>query len=80
MTVSHVCGGDSLFVRQLNFSSHNDKLGTVEVNLWISPGETLEIPMEGVMKLPELAKEVGVQAVVRGHKAADASLVFGFKR
>ena len=80
VTVSHVCGGDSLFVRQLNFSSHNDKLGTVEVNLWISPGETLEIPMEGVMKLPELAKEVGVQAVVRGHKAADASLVFGFKR
>ena len=78
VTVSHVYGNDTLFLKQIAFSSHNDRLGTLDVNRHVVPGETLRVPLDNIKKLPELAKEVNIQIAVKGRTASDASLIFEF--
>ena len=79
VTVSHVSGQDTVFLRQLVFTAHNDRLGTIDVDRYIAPGETVTIPMDMITRPTELAREVNIQFVVKGKRSADASLVFFFR-
>lgn len=78
IVLEHVSGKDAVYVGQVSFRSHNDSLGTVEVNRTVAPGGTIEVPLDSVARLPELAMEINIQFVVKGETAADASLVMKF--
>ncbi|MBO5193810.1 MAG: hypothetical protein J6B62_02825 [Bacteroidales bacterium] len=78
IVLEHVSGKDAVYVGQVSFRSHNDSLGTVEVNRTVAPGGTIEVPLDSVARLPELAMEINIQFVVKGKTAADASLVMKF--
>ncbi len=76
--VEHVGVGEKVFLRQLNLSNHNGKLGTVDVNMELAPGDCIEINLPEISPETELAQEVNMQFVVKASKAADVSLVMSF--
>ncbi len=76
--MKHLHGKDTIFVRQINLSAHTTKLGTIEVNKNVLPGESLEISLDEINFDCEIAQEVNVQFVVRADTAADASMTMKF--
>ncbi len=76
--IEHVEGGEKVFLRQLNLSSHNGKLGSVDIDREIAPGEVVEVALPAVAPETEMSQEVNMQFVVKASTAADASLVMTF--
>ncbi len=77
--ISHISGKETIFVRQINLSAHTTKLGSIDVDRDIAPGEKFEVSLEDISFDCEIAQEVNVQFVVKAAgKAADASLTMKF--